>query len=103
MGAKKGRLVFDITRHEDWERREDVEIEFFFFPLCKPNLIRVLEMPKKKKNRAYREAHVIEFSPVGCGLNCVKVLLGSAMNVHARMQENGLKEKMLCTNAVRLL
>lgn len=49
MGAKKGRLVFDITRHEDWERREDVEIEFFFFPLCKPNLIRVLEMPKKKK------------------------------------------------------
>lgn len=47
MGAKKGRLVFDITRHEDWERREDVEIEFFF-PLCKPNLIRVLEMPKKQ-------------------------------------------------------
>lgn len=30
MGAKKGRLVYDITRHEDWERREDVEIEFFF-------------------------------------------------------------------------
>lgn len=75
MGAKKGRLVFDITRHEDWERREDVEIEFFFSPLCKPNLIRVLEM-QKKNHRAYRETHVIEFSPCWMWFELCKSAVG---------------------------
>lgn len=61
-------------------------------------------MPKKTKKTGLIEKPMsLSFPRVGCGLNCVKVLLGSAMNVHARMQENGLKEKMLCTNAVRLL
>lgn len=54
-------------------------------------------MQKKNKSQglSYQGPHVIKLSPlprVCCGLDCMKVPLGSAMDVHARMQENGLKE-----------
>lgn len=51
----------------------------------------------KSQGLSYQGPHIINCPPllprVCCGLDCMKVPLGSAMDVHARMQESGLKEK----------